>query len=66
MASMIITFCVVFARLGCGFGQTWLLLDNMFSAVGVILTATHFLYYFRAVSFVGPFVLMIYRLRTMF
>jgi hypothetical protein len=52
---------VVLSRMGCGFGETFLLLDNLFSVVGVILTATYFLYFFRAVPFVGSFVLMIYR-----
>lgn len=59
--SMFLTICAVLARMGCGFGETWLLLDNMFSVIGVITTATHFLYYFRAIPFVGPFVLIIYR-----
>ncbi|KAI1710434.1 ion transport protein [Ditylenchus destructor] len=41
-----------------------LLLDNMFSLITIILTTFHFLYYCRAVKFVGPFILMIYTIIT--
>lgn len=61
---MLLTLCIVFIRTGCGFGKIFLLFDNLFSAICVILVSTHFLFYFRAIHFIGSFILMIYRIVT--
>lgn len=57
--SLLLTLLIVPTRLACGFNKTLLLLDNMFSLLAVILTTMHFLFYCRAIKFVGPFVLMV-------
>ncbi|KAF7637257.1 hypothetical protein Mgra_00003224 [Meloidogyne graminicola] len=62
--SLVLILCVVPIRFGCGFGDFMLFLDNLFSICSVILISLHFLYYCRAVKFVGPFVLMIYKIIT--
>ncbi|KAI6177878.1 Transient receptor potential cation channel subfamily V member 6 [Aphelenchoides bicaudatus] len=62
--SLFLTLAIVPIRCMCGLGDTWLLIDNMFSLLSVILTTLHFLFYCRAVKFVGPFVLMVYTIIT--
>ncbi|CAJ0557807.1 unnamed protein product, partial [Mesorhabditis spiculigera] len=47
-------------RLGCHLSEYFFILDNVISTIIVPMTTIHFLYYSRAVKFVGPFVLMIY------
>lgn len=49
-------------RLLCGLSEHALLVDNMISMFCVIMTTTHFLFYFRALRFVGPFILMVYKI----
>ncbi|KAK0410592.1 hypothetical protein QR680_005218 [Steinernema hermaphroditum] len=58
--SLILIIFVVPFRFLCGFGANMLLVDNWISVASVIFTTTHFLYYCRAIKFVGPFVLMVY------
>ncbi|KAI6205701.1 Transient receptor potential cation channel subfamily V member 6 [Aphelenchoides besseyi] len=62
--SLLLTLSIFPIRLSCGLNEFMLLLDNMLSVIGVITTTVHFLYYARAVRFVGPFVLMIYTIIT--
>ncbi|CAJ0590296.1 unnamed protein product [Cylicocyclus nassatus] len=47
-------------RLSCHIHEYVLAMDNVVAAAAVILTTIHFLYYCRAIPFVGPFVLMVY------
>ncbi|TKR60913.1 hypothetical protein L596_028094 [Steinernema carpocapsae] len=58
--SLILTLLVVPFRLLCGLSSEMLLMDNLISVVSVVLTTLHFLYYCRAIKFIGPFVLMVY------
>ncbi|KAI6233949.1 Transient receptor potential cation channel subfamily V member 6 [Aphelenchoides fujianensis] len=62
--SLLLTLSILPIRLMCGINETLLLLDNMFSLLAVIMTTIHFLFYCRAVKFVGPFVLMVYTIIT--
>jgi hypothetical protein len=74
--SLLLTLSIVPIRLMCGISETWLMLDNMFSLLTVIMTTIHFLFYCRAIKFVGefnlkktqiflgPFVLMVYTIIT--
>ncbi|CAJ0581972.1 unnamed protein product, partial [Mesorhabditis spiculigera] len=58
------TFFAVLAlvpiRLLCHVQAGFLVVDNVLSSLLVIATTLHFLYYSRALKFIGPFVLMIY------
>ncbi|KAL3104590.1 hypothetical protein niasHT_022301 [Heterodera trifolii] len=62
--ALLLILLILPVRFLCGVADSMLLLDNMFSVATVILTSLHFLYYCRAVKFVGPFVLMIYKIIT--
>uniref|UniRef100_A0A183BPV9 Ion_trans domain-containing protein n=1 Tax=Globodera pallida TaxID=36090 RepID=A0A183BPV9_GLOPA len=62
--ALLLILLILPIRCLCGVDDSMLLLDNMFSVASVILTSLHFLYYCRAVKFVGPFVLMIYKIIT--
>ncbi|CAJ0938885.1 unnamed protein product, partial [Mesorhabditis belari] len=53
-------FFIVPLRAACHLSMTFVILDNVISTILVPMTTIHFLYYSRAVKFVGPFVLMIY------
>ncbi|KAH7718990.1 OCR-2 protein [Aphelenchoides avenae] len=61
-ASLILIVMLVPTRLLCGLSEHALLVDNMISMFCVIMTTTHFLFYFRALRFVGPFILMVYKI----
>ncbi|OZC12227.1 hypothetical protein X798_00748 [Onchocerca flexuosa] len=58
--SFIFIMLIVPIRLGCALCPTMLLLENILSLMIVLLTGAHFLFYTRALKFIGPFVLMIY------
>uniref|UniRef100_A0A915CYT0 Uncharacterized protein n=1 Tax=Ditylenchus dipsaci TaxID=166011 RepID=A0A915CYT0_9BILA len=58
--SFVLVLFIVPIRCLCFLGIVMLLLENMIALVCVILTTVHFLYYCRAIKFVGPFILMIY------
>uniref|UniRef100_A0A7E4VGL2 Ion_trans domain-containing protein n=1 Tax=Panagrellus redivivus TaxID=6233 RepID=A0A7E4VGL2_PANRE len=58
--SLILVLLIIPMRLLCPFSDVFLLLDNMISLIVVILTSMHFLFYSRAIKFVGPFVVMVY------
>ncbi|KAI6216082.1 Transient receptor potential cation channel subfamily V member 6 [Aphelenchoides besseyi] len=62
--SLLLTLSILPIRCMCGINETLLLLDNMFSLLATIMTTIHFLFYCRAVKFVGPFVLMVYTIIT--
>ncbi|ULT89463.1 hypothetical protein L5515_007978 [Caenorhabditis briggsae] len=47
-------------RLACSFHEIFLTIDNTMAIISVLLVTQHFLYYMRAIPFVGPFVLMVY------
>ncbi|CAL2045036.1 unnamed protein product [Caenorhabditis brenneri] len=47
-------------RLACSFHEIFLAIDNTMAIISVLLVTQHFLYYMRAIPFVGPFVLMVY------
>ncbi|VDN07290.1 unnamed protein product [Thelazia callipaeda] len=51
---------IVPIRLTCGLYSNMLFFDNILSLLTVLLSSVHFLFYTRALKFVGPFVLMIY------
>ncbi|CAD6195654.1 unnamed protein product [Caenorhabditis auriculariae] len=56
----ILVLAVVPIRLLCNVSPVLLILDNTLATITIILTTTHYLYYFRVIRFVGPFVLMVY------
>ncbi|CAD5218123.1 unnamed protein product [Bursaphelenchus okinawaensis] len=65
--SLIITMCVVPVRFSCGLETKYnimLVAENTLMLVAVLMTTVHFLFYCRAVKFVGPFVLMVYTIIT--
>ncbi|KAI6189084.1 Transient receptor potential cation channel subfamily V member 6 [Aphelenchoides besseyi] len=61
--SLLIVLCIVPIRLGCGING-FVTVDNTLSLIAVLMTTLHFLYYCRAIKFVGPFVLMVYMIIT--
>ncbi|GMR60082.1 hypothetical protein PMAYCL1PPCAC_30277, partial [Pristionchus mayeri] len=58
--SYFLVLAIVPMRLLCNQGDIFLVIDNALSNISVILTTVHFLYFCRAIKFIGPFVLMIY------
>uniref|UniRef100_A0A1I7SHT8 Ion_trans domain-containing protein n=4 Tax=Bursaphelenchus xylophilus TaxID=6326 RepID=A0A1I7SHT8_BURXY len=62
--SLLFTLFVIPLRFMCGISPDFLVLDNSFSLLAVLMTTVHFLFYCRAVKFVGPFVLMVYTIIT--
>ncbi|VDN94908.1 unnamed protein product [Brugia pahangi] len=58
--SFIFIILIVPIRLACALCSAMLLLENILSLMIVLLTGAHFLFYTRALKFIGPFVLMIY------
>ncbi|EPB70574.1 hypothetical protein ANCCEY_10329 [Ancylostoma ceylanicum] len=47
-------------RAACSLSPDLLVVDNVLAALVILFTSVHYLYYCRAVKFVGPFVLMVY------
>ncbi|VDK48157.1 unnamed protein product [Anisakis simplex] len=62
--SFFFVLAIVPIRLCCTLGKVALLLDDILSVIIVLCVAVHFLFFLRAVKFVGPFVLMIYNIVT--
>uniref|UniRef100_A0A0R3RSQ5 ANK_REP_REGION domain-containing protein n=1 Tax=Elaeophora elaphi TaxID=1147741 RepID=A0A0R3RSQ5_9BILA len=58
--SFIFIMLIVPIRSACALSSTMLLLENILALMIVLLTGAHFLFYTRALKFIGPFVLMIY------
>ncbi|VDD85581.1 unnamed protein product [Enterobius vermicularis] len=59
-SSFIIVLLIIPVRFSCGLSPVFLLFDNILSLIAVLFTGAHFLFYARALKFIGPFVLMIY------
>uniref|UniRef100_A0A0N4YPQ0 ANK_REP_REGION domain-containing protein n=1 Tax=Nippostrongylus brasiliensis TaxID=27835 RepID=A0A0N4YPQ0_NIPBR len=47
-------------RFSCNLHSAFLIADNVIAAIAVLFTSIHYLYYCRAIPFIGPFVLMVY------
>ncbi|KAM3717471.1 Transient receptor potential cation channel subfamily V member [Dirofilaria immitis] len=58
--SLILILLIIPFRLLCSVTPVMLFFDNALSLLIVLLISVHFLFYSRAVKFIGPFVLMIY------
>ncbi|VDO26587.1 unnamed protein product [Onchocerca flexuosa] len=58
--SFILILLIIPFRLMCSITPAMLFFDNALSLLVVLLTSVHFLFYSRAIKFIGPFVLMIY------
>ncbi|KAI6177884.1 Transient receptor potential cation channel subfamily V member 6 [Aphelenchoides bicaudatus] len=61
--SLITVLCIIPVRFSCSLPH-FLMVDNTLSVAAVLMTTVHFLYYCRAIKFVGPFVLMVYTIIT--
>ncbi|VDL87546.1 unnamed protein product, partial [Nippostrongylus brasiliensis] len=53
---------IVPVRTACFVHPVMLLLDNVMTIAVVLMTTMHFLFYCRGMKFVGPFVLMVYKI----
>ncbi|CAD6199037.1 unnamed protein product [Caenorhabditis auriculariae] len=62
--SFLFVLLMIPSRLACGLHENFLTIDNTLAIVSVLLVTLHFLYYCRAIPFVGPFVLMVYTIIT--
>ncbi|CAJ0597219.1 unnamed protein product [Cylicocyclus nassatus] len=60
--SFMLVLLMVPIRAACSIDPTLLVIDNVMSTLVIISTTVHFLYYCRAIKFVGPFVLMVYKI----
>ncbi|CAD5205850.1 unnamed protein product [Bursaphelenchus okinawaensis] len=58
--SVILNVLLVPLRFLCFANEIFLTADNVISIICIVLCTVHFLYYCRAIKFIGPFVLMIY------
>uniref|UniRef100_A0A8R1Y174 ANK_REP_REGION domain-containing protein n=2 Tax=Onchocerca volvulus TaxID=6282 RepID=A0A8R1Y174_ONCVO len=58
--SFILILLIIPFRLMCSIAPAMLFFDNALSLLVVLLISVHFLFYSRAIKFIGPFVLMIY------
>ncbi|CAJ0938994.1 unnamed protein product, partial [Mesorhabditis belari] len=58
--SFLLILLVIPVRTLCFVGPAMLEIDNYLSIISVLFTTVHFLFYCRAIKFIGPFVLMIY------
>ncbi|VIO98414.1 Uncharacterized protein BM_BM5691 [Brugia malayi] len=58
--SFMLILMIIPFRLMCSLTPAMLFFDNALSLLVVLLISVHFLFYSRAVKFIGPFVLMIY------
>ncbi|KAF1749111.1 hypothetical protein GCK72_025578 [Caenorhabditis remanei] len=58
----ILVMCTVPLRVGCYLDDSFLVIEN-FIVIGIVIMSTfHFLFYCRSLKFVGPFVLMVYKI----
>ncbi|CAD5208241.1 unnamed protein product [Bursaphelenchus xylophilus] len=58
--SLFLVILIIPIRFLCFVHEVFLTADNVISVVSVVLCTVHYLYYCRAIKFIGPFVLMIY------
>ncbi|EYB95017.1 hypothetical protein Y032_0164g3518 [Ancylostoma ceylanicum] len=61
-AAQLILLLIVPVRTACFVHPVMLLLDNVMTIAVVLMTTMHFLFYCRGMKFVGPFVLMVYKI----
>ncbi|WKY05558.1 hypothetical protein Q1695_006062 [Nippostrongylus brasiliensis] len=61
-ASQLMLLLIVPVRTACFVHPVMLLLDNVMTIAVVLMTTMHFLFYCRGMKFVGPFVLMVYKI----
>uniref|UniRef100_A0A1I7XTZ4 Ion_trans domain-containing protein n=1 Tax=Heterorhabditis bacteriophora TaxID=37862 RepID=A0A1I7XTZ4_HETBA len=60
--SQLIVLIMIPIRFGCFVHEDMLLLDNVLAISVALMTTMHFLFYCRGMKFVGPFVLMVYKI----
>ncbi|VDL69280.1 unnamed protein product [Nippostrongylus brasiliensis] len=58
--SFVFVLMMIPIRAACSLSPDLLVVDNVLAAMVILFTSVHFLYYCRALKFVGPFVLMVY------
>ncbi|KAK6060122.1 transporter, cation channel family protein [Cooperia oncophora] len=58
--SFVLILLMIPIRAACGLSADLLVVDNVLSTIIILFTSIHYLYYCRAIKFVGPFVLMVY------
>ncbi|CAA96679.5 Ion transport domain-containing protein [Caenorhabditis elegans] len=58
----ILVLCTVPLRVGCYLDDSFLVIENLLVVCIVIMSTLHFLFYCRSLKFVGPFVLMVYKI----
>uniref|UniRef100_A0A158PCP8 ANK_REP_REGION domain-containing protein n=1 Tax=Angiostrongylus cantonensis TaxID=6313 RepID=A0A158PCP8_ANGCA len=58
--SILFILCMIPIRAACSLSPELLVVDNVLATLVILFTSVHYLYYCRAVKFVGPFVLMVY------
>ncbi|VDP40717.1 unnamed protein product [Heligmosomoides polygyrus] len=61
-ASQLTLLLIVPIRTACFVHPVMLLLENVMTIIVVLMTTMHFLFYCRGMKFVGPFVLMVYKI----
>ncbi|CAI4222149.1 unnamed protein product [Auanema sp. JU1783] len=58
--SFLFILFTVIIRSSCRLSAELVVVDNILACITVLMTTIHFLFYCRAINFVGPFVLMVY------
>jgi hypothetical protein len=56
--SLLIVILIIPVRFGCSINY-FLMIDNSLSVTAVLMCTIHFLFFCRAIKFIGPFVLMV-------
>ncbi|VDK48678.1 unnamed protein product [Anisakis simplex] len=60
--SFAMVLLIVVVRYACSLHPMTVLIENFLAIIAVLTTSMHFLFYCRGVKFVGPFVLMVYKI----
>ncbi|CAB3411635.1 unnamed protein product [Caenorhabditis bovis] len=58
----ILVICTLPFRFGCDVHEKFLVIENFLVVCIVFMSTLHFLFYCRSLKFVGPFVLMVYKI----
>uniref|UniRef100_A0A8R1HYI0 ANK_REP_REGION domain-containing protein n=1 Tax=Caenorhabditis japonica TaxID=281687 RepID=A0A8R1HYI0_CAEJA len=58
----LLVLCTIPLRFGCYINDRFLVIENFIVVCIVIMSTLHFLFYCRSLKFVGPFVLMVYKI----
>ncbi|KAK6033465.1 ankyrin repeat protein [Ostertagia ostertagi] len=58
--SFVLILLMIPIRAACALSAELLVVDNVLATIVILFTSIHYLYYCRAIKFVGPFVLMVY------